>query len=123
MKKALLALSFLLAPAACERASELGPCPEPYIPRSVSVTVQDSVTGANVTPGATLVLHGSTYVDSVVAQPGAAETSVGYGAGTFTLTVRQSGYLTWTKTGVKVEKRGECDAWTVRLTARLKPAA
>ena len=85
--------------------------------------MQDSVTGANVTPGATLVLHGSTYVDSVVAQPGAAETSVGYGAGTFTLTVRQSGYLTWTKTGVKVEKRGECDAWTVRLTARLKPAA
>ena len=123
MKKALFALAAMLALAACERGSNPMVCSDPYIPRSVSVTVQDSVTGANVTPGATLVLHGSTYVDSVVAQPGAAETSVGYGAGTFTLTVRQSGYLTWTKTGVKVEKRGECDAWTVQLTARLKPSS
>jgi hypothetical protein len=36
------------------------------------------------------------------------------------VTVGQTGYRTWTKTGVKVEE-GRCGAETVYLTARLKP--
>jgi hypothetical protein len=122
MKKALFALAALLAPAACERASELGPCSLPYFPPSISVTVQDSVTGANVAPGASVVARSGGYVDSVMVQPGAIGTSMGEGRiGIFAVTVRQSGYLTWTTTGVKVEG-AECGARTVDLTARLQPA-
>ena len=122
MKKALLALSCLLAPAACERITDpVQACP-PFIPPSVVVTVQDSVTGANVAPGASVVTRSGAYVDSVVVQPGAAGTSVGEGrTGIFAVTVHQSGYLSWTKTGVKVEG-AECGARTVHLTARLQPA-
>jgi hypothetical protein len=122
MKPALFAVSSLLALAGCTRVSDPVICPA-YIPPSVNVTVQDSVTGANVTPGATLVLREGTYVDSVQAPP--VVTSMGVGvnrAGTFTLTVSQTGYQAWTKTGIKVEK-GQCGVRTVDVTARLKSGA
>jgi len=122
MKKALFAVASLLALAACERISDPAPVCPAYIPPSVSVTVQDSVTGANVTPGATLVLRNATYSDSVVAPPIVSAMGVGVNrAGTFTLAVRQTGYLTWTKTGVKVEEE-QCGVRTVSLVARLKPS-
>jgi hypothetical protein len=119
MKKALFAAA-LLALAACGRVTEPVVCPA-WIPPSVEVTVQVSVTGANVTPGATVVLRGGAVIDSVTALPGAGSIAVGQNrSGTFTVTVRQSGYQLWTKTGVKVEE-GPCGAQTVHLTARLKP--
>ena len=123
MKNALLAVSTLLALAACDDPFIGGvDCPA-IVPASVRVTVQDSVTGANVTPGATVVLRDGAFVESVVGPPGAGEVAVGGNrTGTFTVTVDQTGYQTWTKTGVKVEK-GPCGAQTVLLTARLKPAA
>ena len=122
MKYALLAAVTLLALAACGRISDFPvDCPD-IVPVAVRVAAQDSITGANVTPGATLVLRDAAYSDSVVAPP--VVTLVGLGgnrAGTYAVTVRQSGYLTWTKTEVKVEE-GECGARTVELVARLKPS-
>jgi hypothetical protein len=120
MKTTLFAVSSLLVLAACERISDPVPCP-PYIAPAVTVTVQDSITGANVTGGADVALIGGTMMESAVGQPGASSVSLYGPAGTFTVTASQSGYQTWTKTGVKVED-GECVVQTVELTARLKPA-
>ena len=122
MKNSMLAAASLLVLAACGDPFIGGvDCPA-IVPASVRVTVQDSVTGANVTPGATVVLHNGAVVESVVGPPGAGEVAVGGNrTGTFTVTVGQTGYQTWTK-GVKVEE-GSCGAQTVLLTARLKPAA
>jgi hypothetical protein len=123
MKKALFAAASLLALAACRKGIDE---PEaclllPYIPPSVQVTVQDSVTGANITPGSTLVLRSGAYVDSVAVPEWASGFSMGEGrSGTFTLTVRQTGYQSWTKAGITVES-DECGAKTVYVTARLKP--
>jgi hypothetical protein len=122
MKKALFAVIPLLALAACAEIAEPVACPA-WIPPAVQVTAQDSVTGANVTPGATLVLRDGAYADSVTAPP--IMTSVGLGpnrAGTFSLTVRQTGYQSWTKTAIKAEE-GQCGVQTVPVVARLKPLA
>ena len=121
MKKALFALSSLLALAACGRLSDPAVCPAIF-PASVHVAAQDSLTGANVTPGATVTLTDGEYTHTVVAQPIVSAVGVGENrAGTFTVTVSQAGYRTWTRTGVKV-REGRCGAETVDLTARLQPA-
>jgi hypothetical protein len=120
MKKALLVLFPLLAAAACDGLSTPRFCPAVVQP-SAQVTVQDSLAGTNITPGATVVLRSGAYVDSVVAQPLVTSVDVGTRAGTFTLTARQSGYQLWTRTGVRVEQGG-CGPQTVELTARLRPA-
>ena len=123
MKNTMLAAAALLALAACGDDPFIGgiDCPA-IVPASVRVTVQDFVTGANVTPGATVVLHNGAVVESVVAPPGAAEVAVGGNrTGTFIVTVGQTGYQTWMK-GVKVEQ-SSCGAQTVALTARLKPSS
>jgi len=120
MKKALFAAAGLLAMAACERVAEPDPCSLPYFQPTLQVTVQDSVTGANITPGSTLVLRSGVYVDSVTVPPEVTSMHVGGSWGTFSLTVRQTGYQTWTKTGIEVEKNG-CVPRTVDVTARLKP--
>jgi hypothetical protein len=121
MKKALFAAATLLATAACEGAEDPDPCTLPYFQPTLQVTVQDSVTGANVTPGSTLVLRSGVYLaDSVTAPPAVTSMHVGGNWGTFSLTVRQTGYQSWTKTGIEVEKDG-CVPRTVAVTARLKP--
>jgi len=116
----------VLALGACERATDPVVCP-PYIPPSVVVTVQDSVTGANVLAGSTLVLRNSAGVaDSVTVEAQSypiLSAALGYGAaGTFSLTVRHAGYREWTKSGIKVN-HGECGAETVGVEARLQPAS
>jgi len=117
-----------LALSACERASNPVACPA-IVPPSVRVTVQDSVTGANLTGGSILVLRDAAGVaDSVAAPilPGPYPlTSMGVGqgqAGTFTLAVRHAGYREWTKGGIEVN-RGACGAQTVGVTARLQPVS
>ena len=122
MKRALLAAAALLGLAACDMLSGPVICPA-IVPPSVIVTVQDSVTGANVTPGATVELRSGTFVTSEVGLEGWGSVSVGGNrTGTFTVTVSRTGYQTWTKTGVEVEE-GPCGARTVQLTVRLKPAS
>ena len=123
MKNAMLAAASLLALAACgDDPFNGGVDCAVVVPASVRVTVQDSVTGANVTPGATVVLHNGAVVESVVGPPGAGEVAVGGNrTGTFIVTVGQTGYQTWMK-AVKVEQ-SSCGAHTVALTARLKPSS
>lgn len=123
MKRTWFALPAVLALAACEEIS-VGPgvCPD-VVPPSVQVTALDSVTSANVTSGATLVLANAAGVDSVTA-PSGPITTMGVGenrTGTFTLRVRRTGYQLWTRSGVKVEQ-GDCGAQTIQVTARLQPA-
>ncbi|HET7460585.1 MAG TPA: hypothetical protein VFJ82_05040 [Longimicrobium sp.] len=125
MKKTWFALSAVLALAACDRVADPVACPA-YIPPSLNVTVQDSVTGANLTSGSTLVLRGAAgVVDSttVETQPFPINSrGLGMGAsGTFSLTVRHAGYREWTKSGIEV-KQGQCGARTVDVEARLQPA-
>lgn len=129
MNKRLLAAvcagSSVLALGACERATDPVVCP-PYIPPSVTVTVQDSVTGANVLAGSTLVLRNSAGVaDSVTVEAQSfpiLSTGLGHGAaGTFSLTVRHAGYAEWAKNGIEV-KQERCGARTERVDVRLRPA-
>jgi hypothetical protein len=123
MKIALLAAASLLALAACEGASDPEVCSLPYMPASISVAVQDSISGANVTPGAKVVIREGAHADSAVGESFQVAVNVGYNrAGTYTVTVRQAGYQTWTRTGVKVAD-AQCYVQTVVLTARLQPAA
>ena len=120
MKKTWFALAAVLALSACEGASDPLVCP-PIFSVSANVTVVDSISGANVTPGATLVLRNAAGVDSVVAPTAPVTTMwVGTRTGTFTLTVRQVGYRVWMKPGVVV-KGDECGPHAVSITARLQP--
>jgi hypothetical protein len=120
MKRTLLALLAPLALAACEGLSTPRVCPGVVQP-SVRLTVEDAMSGTNVTPGASVVLRSGAYADSLVAPPGVNSVGVGNRAGTFTLTVRRAGYELWTRTDVRVEA-GPCGAATVELTARLNRA-
>ena len=124
MQKTWFAVPLLLALAACDSMSDPAFCPT-VVPVSVRVTVQDSVSGANITPGSSLILRNAASYDSVVApiQIGPSTMGVGEGrTGTFTLTVRRPAYQVWTGANVKVEE-GPCGAETVDVTARLQPAA
>jgi len=123
MKKVFCALPVVLGLVGCGEISDPVFCPA-IVPISVRVTVQDSVSGGNVTPGSTLVLRNATSVDSVVAPSEPTLTAMGVGegrTGTFTLTIRRAGYQAWTKTDLKVED-GQCGAETVDVTARLRLA-
>jgi hypothetical protein len=126
MKKTWFAVPALLALAACESASDPAVvCPAMIYP-AVSVTVLDSVSSVNVTPGSTLVLrHGASAVaaDSVeVPMMTAVSWGVGGKAGTYGLSVRRPGYRSWNQGGIKVEE-GQCGPETVSVTARLVPAS
>lgn len=90
----------------------------------LAVQVQDSVTGAWIGSGATLVARDGAYVDSVTGPVGrpedAALAAAGERAGTYDLVVRHEGYLPWSRTGVKVEG-DECHVHPVTLLARMQP--
>jgi len=120
MKSTLFAAVSLLALGACQALSDPVICPA-YVPPAVIVTAVDSLTNANVTPGATITLANADFSATAVANPEFTSMSVGGRPGTFTVTVAQAGYRVWTKTGVKVEE-GQCGVKTVNLTARLQTA-
>ena len=121
MRKALFAVLPLLALAACELSDPVV-CPA-IVPQAFDVMAQDSISGANVLPGASVVARDGAYSDSVVAQPPVDVVGVGGDRpGTYTMTVRQTGYQVWSKSGLKVED-GPCGVRTVDVIARLKPAA
>lgn len=126
MKKTWVAACSALVLYGCDGLSDPVTCPD-WIPPSVTVTVRDSVSGANITNLSTLVLRNAAgVVDSTslfVPAPDetVVSTSLGAGAtGTFSLTVRRMGYQSWTKSGIVVEN-GECGARTANVTARLRP--
>lgn len=92
----------------------------------IGVQVQDSVTGAWIASGATLVARDGTYADTVSEPFGRSDAddaplaTAGERAGSYDLVVRREGYRPWSTTGVKVE-RDECHVHPVRLLARMQP--
>jgi hypothetical protein len=95
---------------------------------SVAVTVEDSITGAPIAAGATLIVRDGAFVDSVSFPAGqlnadtwALATPNSYErAGTYDVTVRRDGYLQWEREDVEV-RRARCGVSTVVLRARLQP--
>jgi hypothetical protein len=90
----------------------------------LSVTVVDSVTGTPASAGATVIASEGTYADSVVVPATASNSSsiglAGERAGTYLVTVRKTGYKTWTKSGIVVTK-DECHVKGVAITAKVQP--
>ena len=117
----------LAALAGCDRDALDGiVCPAIFIP-AVSVSVLDSVSTANVTPGSTMVLRNESglVTDSAsvpnIENPVLTEYVLGGGTGTYSLTVRRNGYKPWIRSGIVVQQQA-CGPRTVRDTARLQPA-
>ena len=120
MKRIALAAAALVPLAACHTLPEDVVCPA-IAEAAITVTAQDSVTGAVITPGATAIARDGAYVDSATAQPQFTSIGLAYEhPGTFEVTVRHAGYQTWTKSGIEV-KRGVCNVEGVSLVARLVP--
>ncbi|HEX6749450.1 MAG TPA: hypothetical protein VF092_19295 [Longimicrobium sp.] len=121
MKRLLLAAA-LLPLAACTSPLLDTVCPD-WIPPAVQVTVQDSLSGAVITPGATVVIRDGAYADSLTVPPPVETIGLGSGrVGTYEVTVRKSGYRNWVKAGVQA-KDGTCGVQTVNLVARLVPSS
>lgn len=123
---AALLLAPLLATACGDSVS--GPACTDIARASVAVTVEDSITGAPIASGATLVVRDGAFVDSVSFPAGqlnadswALATPNSYERpGTYDVTVRRAGYLQWEREDVTV-RRATCGVATVVLRARLQP--
>ncbi|MEO5588508.1 MAG: hypothetical protein ABIS03_02890 [Gemmatimonadaceae bacterium] len=100
-------------------------CPAAIYP-GIEVTVKDSRTGQSIADGAVGVAREGAYLDSLRAASFQGTTVLSLAgalgrAGTYTVTVERSGYVTWTKSNVDVE-RGACGVVTTHLTANLVPS-
>jgi hypothetical protein len=105
----------------CSSEILTGKCTAPA-PRSVVVTVRDSVTGKAAADNAIGTLVGAGvndtlfHVDSLTLEGGTL-------LGTFTVRIDKPGYLTWIANDVMVTQKGPCgNVLPVQLTARLQPA-
>jgi hypothetical protein len=86
------------------------------------VTVVDSVTSQNITPGSAVVARQGFYVDSVFVAPNASQVSVSLAydrPGIYTLTVHHSGYRDWRRDAILVPGTGCGVRDPVALTTRL----
>ncbi len=87
----------------------------------ITVDVRDSVSNALVGLGSRIIAREGVFADT------STDTPLGNGpyslvferAGTYDLSVVQSGYRTWSKPGVQVTK-GSCHVTAVAVTARLQ---
>lgn len=116
-------VSILLLAAACQPLPPNGGgavCTMQFV-YGISATVTDAATGADITPGSSLIVREGTYVDSVAAGPGSFLAAAGERAGTYEVTVRRSGYHPFSRSGVVVT-RDECHVHPVRIEARLERA-
>ena len=74
----------------------------------LTIYVRDAVTGAGIADGATVVVRDGSFVDSLTtpfpgSPPGNGSfASAGERAGTYSVTVRRSGYQTWFANGIVV---------------------
>jgi hypothetical protein len=93
----------------------------------IQVEVQDSVTSAPSASGAEVIARDGAYADTASYPPNRPDLDdlplVGAGerAGTYTVTVRKSGFLDWERSDVVVTA-DECHVRPVALTARLQRA-
>jgi hypothetical protein len=98
-------------------------CPDIFIP-GLAVTVVDSASGAGVAAGATVIARDGAFADSTARPATGSDTapfSLAGRAGAYSLTVRKSGYGTWTKNGIQVVNQDACFVKTVSVTAKLQP--
>ena len=92
----------------------------------MTIYVRDSVSGADLAAGSTVVVRDGSFVDSLTTpfpasgSTGGTFASAGERAGTYTVTVRRAGYQTWTKSGVVVTG-GVCHVNHTDVIARLQP--
>ncbi|HSL70157.1 MAG TPA: hypothetical protein VK864_07925 [Longimicrobiales bacterium] len=88
------------------------------------VTVVDSVTAQNITPGSAVVARQGFFIDSVFVAPNASQTSVSLGydrPGIYTVTVHHAGYREWRRDGILVPGSGCGVRDPIALTTRLIP--
>jgi hypothetical protein len=98
-----------------------------YLGVAVQVRVVDAQTGAPAVDGATVVIRGSSFADSVVVTPrpspldslAAMWFEDRIEPGRYTVTVRKAGYREWTQS-VRVERRDGCHTSNEVVTARLE---
>jgi hypothetical protein len=118
---ALLAVTGLLLPA-CDLIAPV--CTLEAV-AGLNVTVEDSLTGAPAASGAQLIAPDGAFADTVSFPPNRPDLdpqplpSAWERPGTYTVTVRKSGYVDWVRRGVLVTA-GKCHVRAVALTARLQ---
>ena len=88
---------------------------------ALMVDVRDSVTNAPAGQGARIIARSGTFADTAqmfelyTGPHGVAHER----PGTYTLTVEQQGYMTWSRSGISVSE-DQCHVRTVDVTARLQ---
>jgi hypothetical protein len=100
-------------------------CPDVANP-GIAIAVVDSATQAVVGRNASIVARSAAFTDSVPAMYSAVSDGP-FGlvysqtaTGTYTVTVKQSGYRDWVRTGIVVTKANACSLRTVNVTAQLQ---
>jgi hypothetical protein len=94
----------------------------------LSVHVKDSLTGAAIASGASLVVRDGAFKDSVSHPGGRPElnafplVTAGERAGTYQISVSKPGYLPWSRSNVRVTAN-ECHVNPVSVTALLQRSA
>lgn len=117
----------VLVGAACSNPYEQAICTDDFR-YGLLVYAQDSVTGAAIASGATLVARDGDFEDTFTHPAGRPDldarplVSAGERAGTYQVTVTKPGYAPWTRNNVTVT-RNVCHVDRTELTARLQPAA
>jgi hypothetical protein len=92
----------------------------------LSVYVKDSLTGAAVASGASLVVRDGVFKDSVSHPSGRPELNAlplltaGERAGTYQISVSKPGYLPWSRSNVRITAN-ECHVNPASVTALLQP--
>lgn len=94
----------------------------------VAVFVRDAESNAFIASGATVVFSHEYATDSIVVPPGRADLNAeavspapfAWLAGTYSVTVRRSGYAEWSRVGVQA-RVVRCELLTTTLTAKLQP--
>jgi hypothetical protein len=116
-----------VALAACNLVESREPICTGVFVWGLRVTVQDSVTGAPAASGAQLIARDGAYADTSAFPPdrpdldGQPLVGAGERPGTYTVTVRKSGFMEWVRTGVVVTA-DECHVRPVDVAARLQRA-
>jgi len=94
----------------------------------LSVYVKDSLTGAGIASGASLVARDGAFKDSVSHPSGSPELNAlplltaGERAGTYQISVSKPGYLPWSRSNVRITAN-ECHVNPASITALLQPGS
>ena len=112
----LLTLAAAMFTAACNNAN----CTFASEP-GIIVTVVDSISSQNITPGASVVARQGFFTDSVAASASATSVSLAFNrTGIYNVTVHKATYRDWTRNGVSVFGSGCGVRESVSLTAKLQ---